>query len=358
MYAIHIEPDGASYKATKEEFVARTPLPLTDAVVGKDGALYFTVGGRGTQSELYRVVYTGEDDTDPIDAKDKDPTTIKLRELRRQLEAFHGGDGPRDGKALEFVLNNLGHSDRHIRYAARVALEHFDVKDWVEDLAFGTTSARINASIALARQGDPSLQPKVLEALGTMSFDKLSKTQKLELLRAYALAFIRMGAPDEATAAKIAATLDPAYPAKDDQLNAELCRLLVYLQSDQVVGKTIALMKAERVQELDDISQLLARNGGYGNTIAQMMANMPDLQKLHYAFVLRNAKRGWTVPDGTFYFQFLRDARKWKGGASYGGFLTNMENEAFADASANLRLAVEAAGRSRPARATIGHSTK
>jgi hypothetical protein len=59
MYAIHIEPSGASYKASKEEFVARTPLPLTDVTVGKDGALYFTIGGRGTQSELYRVTYVG-----------------------------------------------------------------------------------------------------------------------------------------------------------------------------------------------------------------------------------------------------------------------------------------------------------
>lgn len=46
MYAIHIEPSGSSYKATKEEFVSRTPLPLTDCTVGKDGALYFTIGGR------------------------------------------------------------------------------------------------------------------------------------------------------------------------------------------------------------------------------------------------------------------------------------------------------------------------
>jgi glucose/arabinose dehydrogenase len=60
IYAIHMEPDGASYKASKEEFLSRTPLPLTDAVVGKDGALYFTVGGRGTQSELFRVTYVGQ----------------------------------------------------------------------------------------------------------------------------------------------------------------------------------------------------------------------------------------------------------------------------------------------------------
>ncbi|MCB1236407.1 MAG: DUF1080 domain-containing protein, partial [Verrucomicrobiae bacterium] len=55
IYAIHITPEGAGYVATPEEFVSGAPLPLTDAIVGLDGALYFTTGGRGTQSGLYRV---------------------------------------------------------------------------------------------------------------------------------------------------------------------------------------------------------------------------------------------------------------------------------------------------------------
>jgi hypothetical protein len=56
MYAIHLTPDGSTYKGEKEEFVSRTPLPLTDMTIGQDGALYFAVGGRGGQRELYRVV--------------------------------------------------------------------------------------------------------------------------------------------------------------------------------------------------------------------------------------------------------------------------------------------------------------
>ena len=63
----HLEPQGSTYKAVKEEFLSRTPLPLTDAAVGPDGALYFTTGGRGTQSELFRVSYIG---TESIAAAD------------------------------------------------------------------------------------------------------------------------------------------------------------------------------------------------------------------------------------------------------------------------------------------------
>ncbi|MCA9267513.1 MAG: heme-binding protein, partial [Planctomycetales bacterium] len=87
MYAIHIQPDGASYKATKEEFVSRTPLPLTDVAVGPDGALYFTVGGRGTQSELYRVTYVGKESTKAVDPKNE--KFADLRALRHQIEKYH-----------------------------------------------------------------------------------------------------------------------------------------------------------------------------------------------------------------------------------------------------------------------------
>ena len=49
IYAIHLQNQGAGYRGTSEPFVTGSPLPVTDAVVGQDGALYFAVGGRGAQ---------------------------------------------------------------------------------------------------------------------------------------------------------------------------------------------------------------------------------------------------------------------------------------------------------------------
>ena len=87
MYAIHLEPAGATYRGVKEEFLARTPLPLTDMVVGADGAIYFAVGGRGGQSELYRVRYEGNESTAPVDARDT--TAARERNVRHELESLH-----------------------------------------------------------------------------------------------------------------------------------------------------------------------------------------------------------------------------------------------------------------------------
>ncbi len=66
LYVLHVTPDGSAYKGELEEFLNGSPLPLTDVVVNpKDGALYFTIGGRKTQSGLYRVTYTGKESTEP-----------------------------------------------------------------------------------------------------------------------------------------------------------------------------------------------------------------------------------------------------------------------------------------------------
>jgi glucose/arabinose dehydrogenase len=49
LYALHLTPEGSAYKGVLEDFVSGSPLPLTDVVVNpKDGALYFTIGGRKT----------------------------------------------------------------------------------------------------------------------------------------------------------------------------------------------------------------------------------------------------------------------------------------------------------------------
>ena len=62
LYAVHLDPDGASYSASFEEFISGSPLPLTDIVVNpNDGALYFAIGGRRTKSGLYRVTYSGSE---------------------------------------------------------------------------------------------------------------------------------------------------------------------------------------------------------------------------------------------------------------------------------------------------------
>ena len=67
IYAVHLEEEGSSYTATKEEFITGAPLPATDLLIHPNGgAMYFAIGGRRVQSGLYRVTYRGKESTAPI----------------------------------------------------------------------------------------------------------------------------------------------------------------------------------------------------------------------------------------------------------------------------------------------------
>lgn len=353
MYAIHTTPSGSTYAATKEEFVSRAPLPLTDVVIGKDGAMYFTVGGRGTQSELYRVTYVGKESTAPVvQGNDKSDANEQLRQLRRKLEAFHG-DSKAGDEDLKLILANLSHKDRFIRYAARVALEHQGVAMWRQAaLATESPAGRIQGVVALARQGDKGLEDKAVDALLALDFKSFDDPTMLDWLRSLQVVFARMGEPGKATAAKALAALDPLFPAKNAFVNRELINLVVYLDSPTVAGKAAKLLAAPPEEAKDDsLGGLLARNSGYGGTINQVMANRPDAQKIHYLFALRNLKNHWTIDQRKAFFTALNEARTRSGGASYQGFLNNIEKDAYENAKDTDRLAIEALGLRKPAKA-------
>jgi putative heme-binding domain-containing protein len=96
------------------------------------------------------------------------------------------------------------------------------------------------------------------------------------------------------------------------------------------------------------LEELLLRNRGYGGPIANMIKNSADQQKLAYIFSLRNATVGWNLERWKVYFAAISEARAKSGGASYQGFLNNIEKDAFANATDADRLAIEAAGLRKP----------
>ena len=148
--AVHLTPDGSTYTGTFETFARAMPLAVTDMVVRpQDGALYFTVGGRKSASGLYRIFYNKKKvrsrlrrPARPADAvaqstgnplRTGKPSAKQLleaaeaRDVRREIEALHGAVG--EG-AVDKLWPHLASSDRAIRSAARIALEHQPVEQW------------------------------------------------------------------------------------------------------------------------------------------------------------------------------------------------------------------------------------
>jgi putative heme-binding domain-containing protein len=338
IYAVHLTADGASYTGTKEKFLTRTPLPLTDAAIGPDGALYFTTGGRNTQSELYRVTYVGSESTTAVDAHDT--KFAELRALRQKTEAaLDPQEKPAD--AATRLLPLLAHSDRHIRHAASVSLERLPTELWQERaLAATDPNALITGIVGLAHTVDSPAQPALIAALDRLDYGKLSSQQQLDLLRAWSLVFIRLGAPDATVVANLAARLDSFYPVTEaatpdalqrDALNRELCDMLVFLKSPTVVAKSLALIKQSPTP-----------------SNPAEVSTQPDTQDLAYIFSLRNLRDGWTGEQRKFYFTWLRDEHKKQGGHSFQKFLDNIAQEAYDNATDIDRVVVDAAGLHEP----------
>jgi putative heme-binding domain-containing protein len=323
LYAVHLTPEGSAYKAEAEEFLNGSPLPLTDIVVNpKDGAMYFTIGGRQTKSGLYRVTYAGKEPTAPSPG---DNRGAEFRVLRRKLEAFHGHADP---KAVETAWPYLKDADRYIRSAARVAIEHQDPKTWQERaLTENDAPSAIQALLALVRvtstdpfhrkpntpSVDQVLKAQILQALDRIDWQSLTDSQRLDLLRVYAIAFVRMGPPDEANRQRLIARLDPRYPAKHRLLNADLCQMLVYLEAPGVAAKTLKLLAEAPTQE----------------------------EQVEYAKSLRMLKTGWTLEERKAYFSWFLKAAHFKGGASFTGFLKNIKNDAVATLTAQEEVALK-----------------
>jgi putative heme-binding domain-containing protein len=318
LYATHLTPAGGGYKATMEEFLSGTPLPLTDIVINPvDGAMYFTIGGRKTKSGLYRVTYTGTLSSAASESRD-DSAADAARQVRLSLEKFHG---VKDPAAIEAAWKHLGDSDRFIQFAARVALEFQDPKLWADRaLSEKDPETAIIAILALARVsapcpehtadkkviGDKALRAKMVKRLAEIPFAQLADQHKLDLVRTYEVVFNRFGIPGANAAddqrSAVLAQVDPAYPDKNRFVNGEICEVLVALEAPSAAVKTMKLLRDAPTQE----------------------------EQLEYVRALRVLKTGWTPELRKEYFTWFLKAANYKGGSSFQGFTNLIKADAVA----------------------------
>jgi putative heme-binding domain-containing protein len=358
LYAVHLDPKGATYSGKLEEFITGTPLPLTDAIINPhDGAMYFLIGGRRVQSGLYKVTYSGAESTKAVDYHDEEGAD--LRAARRKLEDLHSADsstvqvsdGSRNdplAQARNDPLVQVGSSDRAIRYAARIALEHGS-KDWdLENIVYATPQSVLTATMALARRferesrgkepnidspipdwtndrGDEEVSRKrvretILDALDKFDWKMLSHDQKLELLRVLTLTFVRIGPPDDEQREILSNRAAAAFPAGSPELNSELAQLLVYLQAPNAAEKIVPALVDSPTQE----------------------------EQIDLAGTLRHLKVGWTLELRKAYFEWFVRAASYRGGASFATFVNNIRTEAIATLTVEEKVQLKSILEAKP----------
>ncbi len=330
MFAVHLKPQGSSYQASVEPFLSGPGMSLTDVVINpKDGAMYLCIGGN-SQSALYRVTYVGKESTAP--AKN-DESFADQRAIRHKLETFHGKTDP---AAVETSWPYLGSDDRFIRFAARVAIEHQDVKQWqdralkesnpvaaihgllalvrtvgkdqtkggfgggkkggggVPDAKGGNNAgAKDGAAVAGKKASVPGMELKgtILDALERIDIAKLSDSQKSDILRVYAVLFNRLGKPDDSQRERIIKRFEPLFPVvtKDFNigLNADLCELLCHLEAPGIQAKVLKAIEMAQKRPQPPTRAWTALPNYQGPVTPS------QVEELTYAWHLAYVKTGW-----------------------------------------------------------------
>jgi putative heme-binding domain-containing protein len=340
LLAVHLKPKGSSYTAINplksytypkgpeasedvEVFLSGKGMPLTDLEFGKDGSMYFTVGGRGTQGGLYRVSWapneeqrkTAAADDASVKAAASNKEAASGREILRKLNA--GAQEP---------WSQLGSADRFLRFAARNALESKPTSQWASSaMSEKDPRAALNSLLALSRVGTKEDQAPLLKALAKFPLDSLDEDLKLLKLRVIKVSFARQGRPDTDLVNLAIEKLGKQYPAKSWPLNRELSELLVWLGAPDAVEKTLALMESAKSQE----------------------------EQIWYACMLREAQN-WTPDQRQRFFAWFPKSRAFHGGNSFAKFIDRVKDQALAKVPDAERGALaELAAKAPPAPAPL-----
>ncbi len=331
--AVHLRPDGASYTAEVEEFISGQPLPVTDVVINPPG--------RGDVSRRGR----------PRGAVGPLPRDLLRRRGRRVEPA--GSPGPREQRAScggswrVTTGTPTGRGRRGLALPGRPGPGHplrrpdrRGVAGPVALAAEGPERARPaqghrgpGGAGTCQRQGpapsqadrpvDPTrpCEAKILAALDAIDWSHLGRSDRVDLLRAYSLAFIRLGRPDDEACRRLVSKLDPLFPARAAEVDFLLAEILCYLQAPTAAPKVMAALREAPTQE----------------------------EKIQYALVLRGLKAGWTPALREEYFRwFVTEAAAYRGGNTFANALRTIKTQAIETLSDDERQALKPILDARP----------
>jgi putative heme-binding domain-containing protein len=313
--AVHLQPEGMSWRGRSEVLLSGRPLPVTDFVFDRTGALLITVGGRGARGALLRLSGT--------EAALQQPATSELRPPQRTVAV----DADTDWDSLEARLND---PDRITRYFAARELERRpegDVQVQLERDRSPRTRAEV--LLVLARRalaaGEAAPVAEVVPPLLALLQPTSEPATRLVAVRALQIALLA-GLPDmldgggQPPDPELGAQLLPLFPSGSPALDRELAALLARTEPD---GARSALLDAldEQTSADDTISLLYALSALRGDASAA------------------EARRALE------HFAALRPRA---GGNSYQGYLDGLERRLITQAPAAERAALRTLARPAP----------
>ena len=258
--AVWFTPQGATYVGRDELFAEGGPLNVCDMAVGPDGCLWFVTGGRGSQSGLYRVAFTGDAARVP-DAPAVDPAVAeaarRARGRRHELERLLAE--PPEPATVAALWPDLSAEDRWLRFAARAVLERQPLDAWRDRAAAERHPlARGEALLARARMAPVGERGDVVRAVLAGPIGE-GEAEVLLALRALAILMARGVGPAEAWEAGIGSLLDRLDRHPSAAVQREVAELLVASRHPQAMKRVLARLDraASREEEIHCVHALV-----------------------------------------------------------------------------------------------------
>jgi putative heme-binding domain-containing protein len=227
--------------------------------------------------------------------RDRDPV-VRRRAAEALMRMGQSPDKPSLAPVGD-IYALLNDSDRFVRWAGRIAIEHTARNEWKDRVLKETNPlGALEGSLAWVRTANgASLQPIVDKLFAMMKQTSLSTENKLRLYRTvmYTTTEIK-GGLSAAEREQLYGLVATQFPATDERMNRELALMIGY--SGQAPG----------------IAELLAAMPS-GDTNQQL--------QLQYLYALRMIKQGWTTEQKTQLAEIFGRAAKWRGGAQFINFV-------------------------------------
>jgi putative heme-binding domain-containing protein len=281
-----------------------TPRPNADLL----GAMLDDKDFRVRAAGAYVVGLHGSDRAKAVAArglKDEHPL-VRRRAAEALVRMGMSADQP-PFAPLEDIYALLNDPDRFVRWAGRMALERTAKSDW-KDWVIGESSltAAPDGMVSLIRLAEKPIdvEPVFEKSLSMLKQSGLAPMDELRLLRVFHLACIQVeGGCRDSLKQQVYDIVAPRFPTSDERLNREYAVTMAYSGRPEAIGKIMAAMPS-----------------GDDNTALQV----------HYAYCLRAIDKGWTAEQKSDLITWFERARKWRGGASYPGFINRIFDSALA----------------------------
>lgn len=390
LLAVHLHEKGASYTAENpiksywfpkdaeaskdvEVFLSGKGMPITDVEFGKDGAMYLTVGGRGTAAGLYRVSPTTKS-AEPVaapagkDYGDEVPPKI----ARDTAKMFLSGQKPKSDEKMAYgiaIVKLVPKLDPVISLAIWKNLEQKALEGKIEELFENKPMAlqilklegmtmeevqwfrRLEGTLAAARVEPGGVQERIFNTLKEMPLAKLPDPLKIFKLRTIELSFARQGRCSQEWIKTGMEKLLASYPASSAdrssemqwRLNRELCQLLIWMSNPELGDLNEGATAGDRGSASQPVpnpgsathpgrkgADFQAEMGRQiiDKTLALLDAAASQEEQIYYVMCLRWGY-GWTPEQRAHYFRWFREkATRYNGGNSFAKFLDKIREDA------------------------------